>query len=265
MAPHHLGLSPIEIDYLDVLFGFDLSFGGNHDEIIAESLFPESPLTCLLDEEGAQGGRLPADGDGRAERRLPAAGADRRRHPHQQLPGPHRRLQRRRDQRLPDRPPVLGRPPQGADGRDARRRWPSRPRRCANSTSSRGCCGRSRPPSRRGRRGGDGSCKAHGACGTCEGRATLETPRRIRSRSPFAFEPVRITPDHPAPLCTLLHSRRRKPPVQWSSGQDLEVPTAFPANPSCLLFSPTRPLRQLASARKVLECGAWTASGRTIV
>src|SRR4051795_2001934 len=54
MAPHHLGISPIEIDYLDVLFGFDLAFGGNHDEIIAESLFPESPLNCLLEEEGAR-------------------------------------------------------------------------------------------------------------------------------------------------------------------------------------------------------------------
>jgi hypothetical protein len=54
MAPHHLGLSPIEIDYLDVLFGFDLAFGGNHDEIIAESLFPDSPLNCLLEEQGAR-------------------------------------------------------------------------------------------------------------------------------------------------------------------------------------------------------------------
>ena len=54
MAPHHLGLSPLEIDYLDVLFGFDLAFGGNHDEIIAESLYPESPLTCLTEETGAR-------------------------------------------------------------------------------------------------------------------------------------------------------------------------------------------------------------------
>ena len=54
MAPHHLGISPLEIDYLDVLFGFDLEFSGNHDEIIAESLFPESPLTCLTEEKGAK-------------------------------------------------------------------------------------------------------------------------------------------------------------------------------------------------------------------
>lgn len=53
-APHQLGLSPVEIDYLDVLFGFDLEFTGNHDEIIAESLFPESPLTCLTEESGAK-------------------------------------------------------------------------------------------------------------------------------------------------------------------------------------------------------------------
>ncbi len=54
MAPCHLGLSSIEIDYLDVLFGFDLAFGGNHDEIIAESLLVDSPLTCLTEEQGAR-------------------------------------------------------------------------------------------------------------------------------------------------------------------------------------------------------------------
>src|SRR5207248_5489237 len=29
MAPTHLSVSPLEIDFLDVLFGFDLGFGGN--------------------------------------------------------------------------------------------------------------------------------------------------------------------------------------------------------------------------------------------
>lgn len=53
-APHQLGISPVEIDYLDLLFGFDLEFSGNHDEVIAESLFADSPLTCLTDEEGAR-------------------------------------------------------------------------------------------------------------------------------------------------------------------------------------------------------------------
>lgn len=53
-APYQLGISPVEIDYLDVLFGFDLAFNGNHDEVIAESLFSDSPLTCLAEEQGAR-------------------------------------------------------------------------------------------------------------------------------------------------------------------------------------------------------------------
>jgi hypothetical protein len=53
-APHLLGISPVEIDYLDVLFGFDLGFSGNHDEIIADSLLCDSPLSCLTEERGAK-------------------------------------------------------------------------------------------------------------------------------------------------------------------------------------------------------------------
>jgi hypothetical protein len=54
LAPYHLGISNVEIDYLDILFGFDLSFSGNHDEIIAESLLVDSPLTCISEESGAK-------------------------------------------------------------------------------------------------------------------------------------------------------------------------------------------------------------------
>jgi hypothetical protein len=53
-APYQLGISPVEIDYLDVLFGFDLSFRGNHDEVVSESLLPQSPLACLLEEPGVK-------------------------------------------------------------------------------------------------------------------------------------------------------------------------------------------------------------------
>jgi len=54
LAPFDLGISPVEIDYLDVLFGFDLSFTGNHDEVVAESLLLDSPLFCLTEEPGAR-------------------------------------------------------------------------------------------------------------------------------------------------------------------------------------------------------------------
>jgi hypothetical protein len=54
LAPFDLGISPLEVDYLDVLFGFDLSFRGNHDEVVAESLLQQSPLTSLLEESGAK-------------------------------------------------------------------------------------------------------------------------------------------------------------------------------------------------------------------
>lgn len=54
IAPHQLGISTLELDHLDVLFGFDLEFRGSHDEIVAESLYEASPLACLLDAEGAR-------------------------------------------------------------------------------------------------------------------------------------------------------------------------------------------------------------------
>lgn len=54
MAPHYLSISPVEIDYLDILFGFDLAFSGNHDEIVAESLLESSPLACLGEDQGSR-------------------------------------------------------------------------------------------------------------------------------------------------------------------------------------------------------------------
>ncbi len=53
-SAHYLGISPLEIEHMEALFGFDLSFRGNHDEVVIESLYDGSPLGCLMDEEGAR-------------------------------------------------------------------------------------------------------------------------------------------------------------------------------------------------------------------
>ena len=48
-APFALGVSDLDIDSLDVLFGMDFDYQGNHDEILADALFSESPFATLLD------------------------------------------------------------------------------------------------------------------------------------------------------------------------------------------------------------------------
>lgn len=54
LAPYHLGISQLEIEHLEVLFGFDLAYRGNHDDIVVESLYADSPLACLLEEDGTR-------------------------------------------------------------------------------------------------------------------------------------------------------------------------------------------------------------------
>jgi hypothetical protein len=51
-APYHLTLSELDYDYMEVVFGFDLEYRGNHDELVAETLFADHPLlNALCDEE----------------------------------------------------------------------------------------------------------------------------------------------------------------------------------------------------------------------
>jgi hypothetical protein len=49
LVPFALGISNLDIDSLDVLFGMDFDYRGNHDEIFAEALFVDSPFATLLD------------------------------------------------------------------------------------------------------------------------------------------------------------------------------------------------------------------------
>lgn len=54
VAPFFLSISPLDVDYLEVLYGFDMQTERNHDEIVYEALVSNSPLAKLLDIPGSQ-------------------------------------------------------------------------------------------------------------------------------------------------------------------------------------------------------------------
>jgi hypothetical protein len=59
VAPYYLTLSPLDIDYVELMFGFDIECKDNHDEVVYEALFANSPLGNLLKPtEAARGARI---------------------------------------------------------------------------------------------------------------------------------------------------------------------------------------------------------------
>jgi hypothetical protein len=54
VAPHLLSLSVLDCEALDVMFGFDLTYTGNHDEIVAEALGLGQSLEGLLEGSGGR-------------------------------------------------------------------------------------------------------------------------------------------------------------------------------------------------------------------
>lgn len=53
VAPSYLTISPLDVDYIELLYGFDLVAGGNHDSIVLDALLQGSPLSALIDVPGA--------------------------------------------------------------------------------------------------------------------------------------------------------------------------------------------------------------------
>lgn len=51
MAPYHLSISPLDVDHLELTFGFDLECDGDQDRVVAEALFGDSPLAQLTQVE----------------------------------------------------------------------------------------------------------------------------------------------------------------------------------------------------------------------
>jgi hypothetical protein len=54
LAPYHLDFSTLDCEALDVLFAFDFTFTGNHDEVVAEALGLNTTLENLLQLPGSR-------------------------------------------------------------------------------------------------------------------------------------------------------------------------------------------------------------------
>lgn len=54
MAPYHLSVSPLDCEALDLLFGFDFTYRGNHDELVVEALGVSPALEGFLEIPGTQ-------------------------------------------------------------------------------------------------------------------------------------------------------------------------------------------------------------------
>ena len=52
-APFHLTFSELDYDHLELVYGFDLEYVGNHDQLIAETLYREHPLSSFLQSDEA--------------------------------------------------------------------------------------------------------------------------------------------------------------------------------------------------------------------
>jgi hypothetical protein len=56
-APYFLDISPLDIDHLEALYGFDLMAPGNHDAIVFNALYAGSPLAAAVSGLDAKHGR----------------------------------------------------------------------------------------------------------------------------------------------------------------------------------------------------------------
>jgi hypothetical protein len=54
LVPYFLSVSPLDVDYVELLYGFDLAAPANHDGIVFDALLSDSPLARLLDIPGAE-------------------------------------------------------------------------------------------------------------------------------------------------------------------------------------------------------------------
>lgn len=54
VCPYHLTISPLDVDHLELMYGFDLECKANHNKVVYEALFAGTPLGGLLDVPGGR-------------------------------------------------------------------------------------------------------------------------------------------------------------------------------------------------------------------
>jgi hypothetical protein len=52
-APPHLTLSDLDIDQLELLYGFDMEYRGNHDQLVAETFYANHPFAAFVSADEA--------------------------------------------------------------------------------------------------------------------------------------------------------------------------------------------------------------------
>ncbi len=53
-APYYLSLSDLDIDHLEMTYGFEMEYAGNHDQLVAETLYAGHPLAGLISGQECQ-------------------------------------------------------------------------------------------------------------------------------------------------------------------------------------------------------------------
>lgn len=53
LTPFFLSISPLDVDFVELMYGFDMQASGNHDAIVFDALMSGSPLAGMLDVRGA--------------------------------------------------------------------------------------------------------------------------------------------------------------------------------------------------------------------
>jgi len=51
IAPYFLSISPLDVEYIELVFGFDIEAETNRNEVVFDALLADSPLTALVDTE----------------------------------------------------------------------------------------------------------------------------------------------------------------------------------------------------------------------